>query len=325
VDRRVFVAGSIALLTGPHAAEAEQARKVWRIGVLSAGPRQGTISQQLLPKALRELGYVEGENLIIDWRFAEGDRARLPELASELVRLKVDAIVTTFNSEALAARQATTTIPIVMTGTWDPVGIGLVASLSHPGGNVTGMTTQPVEFAGKQIELLKQAVPQVSRVAVLWDPTYPGFAAGYKHAEMAARALGVVLQSHEVRQPTDIEPALARIVRDNANGLAIWPTNFMVVQMPRMLEFAAQRRLPTMFPSTTFMRTGALMAYGVNQAEQYRRIAAFIDKILKGAHPGDLPVEQPTKFELVINLKTAKALGLTIPPSLLARADQVIE
>jgi ABC-type uncharacterized transport system substrate-binding protein len=207
-----------------------------------------------------------------------------------LVRLKVDVLVTGFMSEVLAARQATTTIPIVMSASVDPVGNGLVASLSRPGRNVTGMTVQPPEFGGKQVELLKQAVPQVSRVAVLWDPTFPGFAAFYKHAETAARALGFALQSIELRQSTDIEPALARITQEHADGLAIWPTNFMILHLPRILDFATQRRLPTMFPATTFMSVGALMAYGVNQIEQYRRIAMFIDKILKGANPAELPV-----------------------------------
>ncbi len=254
----------------------------------------------------------------------DGDAGRLPELAADLVRAKVDVILTNFMSETRAAKQATTSIPIVMLASVDPVGNGLVASLARPGGNVTGMTIQPPEFGGKQVELLKQAVPQISRLAVVWDPLYPGFMPFYEHAEMAARTLGIRLQSIEVRQPGDVDAAFAQIMKGHSQGLAVWPTTVISASMKRILDFALQKRLPTIYPTRTFMDAGGLMSYGTSFDEVFRRVAVYIDKILKGAKPADLPVEQPTKYDLVINLKEARALGLTIPQSLLQRADEVI-
>jgi putative ABC transport system substrate-binding protein len=200
-----------------------------------------------------------------------------------------------------------------------------VASLAHPGGNITGRTIQPPEFGGKLVALLKEAYPPLSRLAVGWDPTYPGFRAFYQHAEIAAQVLGITLHPVEMRGPGDVEPALAQITKERANGLTVWPTNATFMRMTQIMKFAELNRLPTIFPVPRLGGSGGLMAYGTNTEEQYRRVATYVDRILKGAKPADLPVEQPTKFELVINLKTAKALGLTIPPSLLARADQVIE
>jgi len=326
IDRRAFLAGTGAvLLATPLAAGAQPAGKRYRVGILIATSRQASAVPRLLPKALHEAGYVEGQNLTMEWRFADGDQARLSELAADLARLNVDLIVAGFMAESLAAKQATSSIPIVMVGSVDPVSNGLVASLARPGGNVTGMTIQPPEFGGKQVELLKQAVPPLSRVAVVWDPAFPGFMPFYKHAEVAARTLGFALFSVEIRQPSDVDAAFARITTLHANGLAVWPTNVIAENMPRILNFALQNRLPSIYPTKAFMHAGGLMSYAINYEQQYRRIAVYVDKILRGAKPADLPVEQPTQFELVINLKEAKALGLTIPQSLLLRADEIIQ
>jgi putative tryptophan/tyrosine transport system substrate-binding protein len=291
------------------AGEAQQAGKAYRIGVLAGGSQQVSPAPKLLPKALRDLGYIEGQNLAIEWRFAHGDPARLPELAADLVSLKVDVLLTVFMPEVLAARRATASIPIVMIASADPVGNGLVASLARPGGNITGMTIQPPEFGGKQVELIKQAVPRVSRLAVVWEPLFPGFMAYYQHAQTAARALGIT-------------PIAIEIAND---GLAVWPSQAFAVHVPRVLEFAVQNRLPSIYPTRTFMGSGGLMSHGTDLNEIYSRDAAYVDRIMKGAKPAELPVEQPTRYELVVNLREAKTLGLTIPPALLLRADQVIE
>jgi len=324
INRRAFITGAIVVLTAPLAVHAQQAGRVWRLGVLGVGQRTAQ-SFIFLRNALRELGYVEGQNLMIEWRFADGDAGRLPELAADLVRSNVDIIVAGFMSEIHAAQQATTVIPIVGMGLVDPVPNGLVASLARPGGNLTGMTIQPPEFGGKQVELLKQAVPKLTRLAVVWDPLYPGFRPFYDHAEIAARTLGISLQSIEVRQTSDIDAAFARITKERFQGLAVWPTNVMAVNMKRILDFASQNRLPAIYPTRGYMDVGGLMSYSTNIEEVNRRIATYIDRILKGAKPADLPVEQPTKYDLVINLKEARAIGLTIPPLLLMRADRVIE
>ena len=326
MDRRAFIAivgGSI--VAGPLTGKAQQSGTVRHLGVLIAGRRDGSLAPRFLPKTLRELGYVEGQNLSIEWRFADGDTGRLPGLADDLVRANVDIILAGFMSEIHAARQATTSIPIVGIGLVDPVPNGLVASLSRPGGNITGMTIQPPEFGGKQVELLKQAVPKLTRLAVVWDPLYPGFKPFYEHAEIAARTLGITMQSIEVRQTSDIDVAFARITKERFQGLAVWPTNVMAVNIKRFLDFASQNHLPAIYPTGSFMDIGGLMSYSTNYEEVYRRIAAYVDRILKGAKPADLPVEQPTKYDLVINLKEARAIGLTIPPLLLMRADRVIE
>jgi putative ABC transport system substrate-binding protein len=325
--RRTFL-GTLAcsLLATPLAGGAQQAGKVPRIGVLAVGSASSESARiQAFRQGLRELEYVEGKNLMVEWRFADGDTGRLPGLAGDLVRSNVDIIVAAFMSEILAARQATGVIPVVMVASVDPVPNGLVASLARPGGNMTGMTIQPPEFGGKLVALLKEAVPQLSRLAVVWDPLYPGFRPFYEHAQLAARTLGITLQSVEVRQSGDIDVAFTRITKERYQGLTAWPTNVMAVNIKRIIDFALQNRLPTIYPTRAYMAIGGLMSYSPNRDEVYRRIAAYIDKILKGAKPADLPIEQPTTFELVINLKTAKALGLTIPPSLLGRADEVIQ
>ena len=326
MDRRAFIAMvSGSILAVPVAAEAQQTGKAWHLGVLLAGRRDGALAPRFLPKTLRELGYVEGENLVIEWRFADGDTGRLPGLAADLRRSNVYIIVAGFMSEIHAARQATTVVPIVGMALVDPVPNGLVASLARPGGNLTGMTIQPPEFGGKQVELLKQAVPKLSRLAVIWDPLYPGFRPFYEYAEIAARALGVTMQSIEVRQTSDIDVAFARLTKERFHGLAIWPTNVMATNIKRFLDCATQNRLPAIYPTRSYMDIGGLMSYSTNIEEVYRRVGVYIDKILKGSKPADLPVEQPTKYDLVINLKEARAIGLTIPHSLLLRAYQVIE
>jgi ABC-type uncharacterized transport system substrate-binding protein len=316
---------TLSLFIAPLAIEAQQAGKVWRLGFLGGGSRDSGTAYRLLPKALRELGYVEGQNLVIEWRFANGDAGRLPELATDLVRANVDIIVAGWMSEALAARQATTVVPIVGISMVDPVANGLVASLARPGGNLTGTASQPPEFGGKHVELLKEAAPKLTRLAVVWDPLFPGFKPYYEHAEIAARTLGITMQSIEVRQPRDIDVAFARITKERLYGLLIWPTGGMVVNIRRFLDFAAQNRLPAIYPGRAYMDVGGLMSYSPNLEDTYRRIVSYIDRILKGAKPADLPVSQPTKYDLVINLKEARAIGLTIPQTLLLQATQVIE
>jgi putative ABC transport system substrate-binding protein len=316
---------TFSLFIAPLAIEAQHAGKVWRLGVLVAGSRDNSGTYRLLPKALREIGYVEGQNLMIEWRFADGDAGRLPELAADLVRSNIDIIVGAYMSESQAARQATTVVPIVGVNLIDPVANGLVASLARPGGNLTGTASQPPEFGGKHVQLLKEAAPKLTRLAVVWDPLFPGFKPFYEHAEIAARTLGITIQSIEVRQPRDIDVAFARITKERFDGLAIWPTNVMFVNIKRFLDFALQNRLPTIYPTRLYIDLGGLMSYSPNLEDTFRRIASYIDRILKGAKPADLPVSQPTKYDLVINLKEARAIGLTIPNSLLLQATQVIE
>jgi len=284
----------LSLTFASLAADVQQVGKVWRVGMLNAASRDSAPAYRFLPKMLRELGYVEGQNLMFEWRFADGDVGRLPELASDLVRSNVDIIVAGFMSEINAARQATTVIPILGMALVDPVPNGLVASLARPGGNITGMTIQPPEFGGKQVELLKQAVPKLTRLAVVWDPLYPGFRPFYEYAEIAARTLGITMQSIEVRQASDIDVAFARITKERFQGLAIWPTNVMAVNIKRFLDFALRNRLPAIYPTNRYMDFGGLMSYSTNIEEVYRRNASYIDRILKGAKPADLPVEQPT-------------------------------
>ena len=309
------------------ATRAQQAGKVYRIGYLSA-PTRASVEQalQAFLRKLRELGWVEGQNLIIEYRWADGKAERLPDLAAELVRLKVDLIVAPAGSAALAAKKATSSIPIVMLFPADPVGLGLVASLGRPGGNVTGTTISPgPEIFGKQLQILKEAIPRASRFAIVANPAEPGFTVQLSEVETAARSLGIRLQHVEVRGPEDLDNAFAAMAtraRRGASGSGL----VYVPRAPRTLaEFAVKGRLPTMTNFREMVEAGCLMAYGINMSDFIGRSAVFVDKILKGAKPADLAVEQPTKFELAINLKTAKALGLTIPPSVLARADEAIQ
>ena len=330
LDRRAFL-GTLAggLLAAPLAAEAQQPANVPRIGWLSIASRTPEVSHLLeaFSQGLRDLGYVEGQSIAIEYRFAEGRPERLPGFAAELVALKVDIIVTPNPAGTQAAKQATRTIPIVMLSVADPVGSGLIASLARPGGNITGLSaTASPEIVGKRLELLRQAVPKASRVAVLRNPTNPDTAQMSRELEGAARKLGVHLQVLDVRVPSELDSAFAAITRDRADALFLLGDTMFTLHGARIASLAAKSRLPTISGSReTATETGLLMSYGPSQSDMFRRAPTYADKILKGAKPADLPVERPTKFELVINLKTAKALGLTIPPSLLQRADQVIE
>jgi putative ABC transport system substrate-binding protein len=330
MERRTFLAMvSGSLLAAPLAAEAQQAAKVARIGYLSPNLATSPHLREAFRQGLRDLGYVEGRNVVFEYRDAEGKVERLPALAAELVELKVDVIVTegANTSVPLAAKQATRTLPIVFASAADPVGSGLVTSLARPGGNVTGASILSPEIVGKRLELLTQAVPGVSRVAVLWLPGALGERTEkymLKEADVAARALGVQLQFVEARGPADLDRAFSDMTRARAGALTVLPSLMFLREHRRLVDLAAKHRLPAVYTVKEYVDAGGLMAYAPNLAEVFRRAATYVDKILKGAKPADHPVEQPTKFELVINLKTAKALGLTIPSSLLQRADQVI-
>jgi len=330
ITRRVFI-GTLTggLLAAPLAAEAQQAGKVPRVGYLS--PLSGSDPQiqrglDVFRQALRELGWVEGQNIAIEYRWAEGKYERLPDLATELVRLKVDVIVTVGGvPPAQAAQRATKAIPIVASGTADPVAAGLVASLAWPGGNITGPAIISDELVAKELELLREVVPKVSRVAVLWNPANPGNALQLRAAEAAGRILGMRLQPLEARGPGEIDRAFAAMARERAGALLVLLDSMLLDQRERIADLAAKNRLPAVYGLRRHAEAGGLMAYGANLRDLLRHSAIYVDKILKGAKPADLPVEQPTKFELVINLKTAKALGLTIPQSLLQRADELIQ
>ena len=329
IDRRTFLAGTgVALLAAPFAAEAQQAAKIARIGYLSHNRAANPHTHEAFRQGLRDLGYVEGRNVVIEYRDAEGKFERLSALAAELVALKVDVIVAPATAGALAATQATRTLPIVFAVAADPVTSGLVTSLARPGGNVTGLSILAPELVGKNLELLTQGVPGVSRVAVLRQPGVLGERTEkdmLKEAEVAARALGVRPQFVEARGPDDFDRAFSEMIRAHAGALTVLPSTMFGSERRRLVDLAAKNRLPAMYSWREFVDAGGLMSYGPNVADNYRRAAAYVDKILKGAKPADLPVEQPTKFELVINRKTAKTLGLTIPPSLLQRADEIAQ
>jgi putative ABC transport system substrate-binding protein len=304
---------------------AQQPTKIPRIGLLLTGtPSSSSYSLEAFRNGLRDLGYVQGKNILIEYRYAEGKPDRLPSVAAELVRLKVDVIVTTGTPPSQAAKTATTTIPIVMALVSDPVGAGLVASLARPGGNLTGLSSVSQDLSGKRLELLKEAIPKVSRVGVLYDPNDPAKVAEFKEIEVVARPLGVHLQSLEVRSLDELESAFKAATRRKASALLVLPTTILGTRTKQIAELATKNRLPTMFATSQYMDAGGLMSYGPDYADLWRRAATYVDKILKGAKPADLPVEQPKKFEFIINLKTAKQIGLTIPPNVLARADKVI-
>jgi putative ABC transport system substrate-binding protein len=317
-----------SLLAAPLAAGAQQAAKVWRIGFLTSGFSEGTGSDVRLPpfsQGLRELGYIEGRNVILEIRYAEGRTERFPTLATELVNLKVDVLVATSTPGALAAKQATSTIPIVMAGVGEPVEVKLVESLAHPGGNVTGLSLVAPQLAAKRLDLLKQALPRLSRVTVLWNSANQGMRARFDQTQGGAHQLGVAIHSAAIQSLDDFDPLFRAMARERPESLLVLADTVTVANRQRTIEVAARNRVPAIYEVRAFVDDGGLMSYGVDMSDHYRRAAFYVDKILKGAKPADLPVEQPTKFELVINLKTAKALGLTIPPSLLQRADQVIE
>jgi len=328
--RRAFL-GTLAggFLATPLTASAQPAGKVYRMGYLSTGSGSATYRRPLeaLRQGLRELGWVEGQNIVIEYRYAEGRIDRLPGLAEELVRLKVDIIVASPTPSALAARDASRTIPIVGLSLTEPVALGLVASLARPGGNVTGVTySVDTDIFGKQLELLKEAVPKVRRVAVLSNPTgSPAYPLTMSNVKAAARSLGLQLQLHEAREPGEIDGAFVAMAKERAVALLVFGDPMFFVHRGRLANLALKNRLPSMSTQWQWVEAGGLMSYGPSLPDQWRRAATYVDKILKGAKPADLPVEQPTRFELVINLKTAKALGLTIPQSLLLRADEVIQ
>jgi len=322
----VSVALALNLLAPPAAGEAQPAGKVYRIGYLGY-PTRSVESKHLevFQQRLRELGYVEGQNLVIEYRWAEGKPDRLAELAADLVRLRVDVLAAAGNPSIVALKGATQTIPIVMVVAGDPVGAGLVRSLGRPGGNVTGLSNLAEGLSAKWLELLKEAAPTLTRVAVFRVPDTPAHAAFSKEIQVAAQRLGATPQFLEVRNLEEIQRAFDALTKGRADALIVLPHPVTFAHQQRIVDIAARNKLPGMYPWAEFAEAGGLMAYAASRPDMFRRSATYVDKILKGAKPADLPVEQPTKFELVINLKTAKALGLTIPQSVLIRADQVIE
>ena len=309
-----------------HPVWAQQPTKISRLGLLLTGtPSSSSGSLETFRNSLRKLGYIEGKNILIQYRYAEGNPDRLPSLATELVRLNVDVIVTTGTPAAQAAKNATTRIPIVMALISDPVGAALVASLARPGGNLTGLSSVSQDLSGKRLELLKEAIPKVARVGVLYDPNDPAKVAEFKEIEVAARPLGVQLQSLEVRSLDELERGFKAATKGKAGAILVLPTTILGTRTRQIAELAAKNRLPTMFATSQYMDAGGLMSYGPDYADLWRRAATYVDKILKGTKPADLPVEQPIKFEFVINLKTAKQIGVTIPPEVLARATTLIK
>jgi putative tryptophan/tyrosine transport system substrate-binding protein len=324
--RKLSFALSAMLFALCVTAGAQQPAKIPRIGILI--PTSASFSSARLEafrQRLREHGYVEGKNIVIEYRYAEGKPERLPDLAAELVRLKVDVIVTTGPGPTLAAKKASGTIPIVIASAADPVGTGLVSSLARPGGNITGLSLMVPDLDSKRLELLKEAFPKVVRVAFLWNPGGTRGNLPLTEMEAAAKALGLKLVPLPVRGLDDFESAFARAKREGAQALITTTGGLINTQQRQVLDFAAKNRLPAIYPYSEFVEAGGLMTYGPNNADLFRRAADYVDKILKGANPADLPIEQPKKFELIINLKTAKQIGVTIPQSLLYRADKVIK
>jgi putative ABC transport system substrate-binding protein len=328
IDRRTFLAGTGAvLLAAPLAAEAQQAQKVWHIGYL--GQNSQPEVQHLLDalrQGLRQRGLTEDRDVVIEYRFAQGKSERLVELAGELVQARVDVIVTSTDTLGLAAKQVTTTIPIVMVAAGDPLASGLAVSLAKPGGNVTGMSITAPDLAGKRLQLLREAVPRLSRVAVLWYADNPAKAREVEEAEVAARSLRMSVHSVPIRgsEPA-LSSAFAAMRNERVQAALVLGDAYSFRYREEIAARAMASRLPTMWEVNVFMDKGGLMSYGPDLVDNFRRAATYVDRIFKGAKPGDLPIEQPTKYELIINLKTAKALGLTIPPSLLGRADEIIQ
>jgi ABC-type uncharacterized transport system substrate-binding protein len=318
----VFLLATVLLTAAPHA-EAQQPKKVPHVGVLAGGSASSDKARiDALRQGLRELGYMEGKNLVIEYEYADGKTNRLTELAAKLVHLKVEVIVTAGPSATRAAKQATTTIPIVMAQDSDPVASGLAASLARPGGNITGLSRLSPELSGKQLELLKETVPTLSQLAVFENSTQPGNRQSLNEVELAAGALGVQLQTVNISGPKDIQTAFLAASKRRANGLLVLSSPVLFAQRTEVVELAAKNRLPAIYFALEFAEDGGLMSYGPSITDLFRRAATYVDKILKGAKPAELPVEQPTKFELIMNLKAAKKIGLTIPPNVLARADK---
>jgi putative ABC transport system substrate-binding protein len=322
----LFILFVVALLDVAVIADAQPLTKLSRIGFLNAGsPATSPARQEVFRQGLRDLGYVEGKNIVIEWRYADGKPDRLPAIAADLVRLKVDVIVTGGGISTRSAKDATVTIPIVMTQDIDPVGNGFVASLARPGGNITGLSTLAPEISGKQMELLKEIVPKFARVSVLGTTTNPGTAQALKETELAARAFKVQLQYLDVLGPKDIDTGFQTASKARADAVLVLISSVLNTHRAPVVNLAVKSRLPVIYPFPEFVEAGGLMSYGVSFADLWRRAATYVDKILKGAKPADLPVEQPTKFELIINLKAAKQIGLAIPPNVLVRADRVIK
>jgi len=317
---------TLSFILAPLDAEAQQAGKIYRIGMLeTTSMALNAANLDAFRQGLRELGYVEGRNFMIEYRSADGRRERFPELATELVRLKVDVILTRGTPAVMAAKNATGTIPVVMAASGDPLLSGVVASLARPGGNVTGLSAIVVEVTGKRLQLLREVVPGVSRIASLLDMGNPNNALQWKETEIAAPSLGVQPQLLDVRKPGDFGGAFDAAIRQRAGAMVVGIDALTQANHRPIIDLAAKHRLPAIYATREFVDAGGLVAYGVSYPHLYHRAASFVDKILKGAKPADLPVEQPTKFELVINMKTAKALGLTIPQTVILQADQVIE
>jgi putative ABC transport system substrate-binding protein len=327
MDRRRFLLTSLAgAFAGPLAVRAQEPARIWRIGFLESGSHSaGDPRVEALRRGFEELGYAHGRNLAIEFRWADGNANRLPLLAAELAKLKLDAIVSQGTQATDAARRATTTIPIVFAVAGDPVGTGLVSSLSRPGRNVTGLSDIAPEMAGKRLELLRQLVPGITRIAVLWNPANPSAAPQMRDTGAVARSFALLVRSLELKDVSQLEGAFASAVQDRVGAMIALSDGALYARRVQIAQLAARHRLPCVAWTPEFAESGCLMTYGADVVEMHRRAATFVDKIWRGVSPADLPVEQPTKFQLVFNLKTAKALGLTIPPSLLARADQVIE
>jgi len=319
IQRRQFLVTAVALWVAPIVALAQLATKPYRIGVLGVEP------DEILRQSLRELGYVDGRDFVLEFRDTAGSSERVDDLALELVRLKVDVIVAAFPAAVLSAKRATATIPIVMVNTPDPVQLGLVATLARPGGNITGLTTLTVDLSIKQLQLLKEAIPRASRVALLWNPDNPWHPVAVKALQTSTGSQGFRLQALEVRGPDAFDGAFHTMATERAQAVLILADPMMFVHRQMLADLAIKHRLPMMGNVRAYAGAGSLMSYWADRTDLSRRAASYVDRILKGARPGELPIEQPTKFELIINLKTAKTLGLTIPQSLLVRADQVIQ
>jgi ABC-type uncharacterized transport system substrate-binding protein len=327
MNRRTFITSvSVGIVALPLATGAQLAGKIYRIGYLSGNPQADTQEAiQAFLEALRDFGFVEGRNLAIEYRYADGNFDRLQRLVEELIQHKVDVILTYGTPATLAAKSATKTIPVVFSAVADPIVAGLVLSLPRPGGNVTGTTTSNAELSGKRLALLKQALRKTGRIAVLANPNFPPTPGMIADTRTAAATLGIQVRTFEARTPSELTPTFKAIATWKANALDVLPDAMFIAQHRLIVELAGHMRIPAIFHLRQFVEAGGLMSYGPSYAESFRRTAALVDKIFKGAKPADLPVEQPTKFELVINLKTAKTLGLTIPQSLLLRADEVIQ
>jgi putative tryptophan/tyrosine transport system substrate-binding protein len=327
MTRKAMVVWLVGLALAPfRLAAAQQPKKVPQIGFLSSSsPSAVSARLEAFRQGLRELGYVEGKNIIIEYRFAEGMLERLPDLTAELVSLKVQVIVALANTGAVAAKHATQAIPIVIEAVGDPVATGLVASLARPGGNITGLSTLSPELSGKRLELLKEVLPTASRVAILWNPTQPSNPLQLKEVQAAAQAFALRIQSLEVSKSDDLERAFTTMAHDQADAFLFSVDPLFLTHRVRLTNLASKHRLPGIYAAAEYVEAGGLMSYAPDYSYMFRRAATYVDKILKGAKPADLPVEQPTKFEFIINLKAAKQIGLTIPPNVLARADKVIK